>query len=142
MLFALCGAPLQAVLLPGGLPGAGWDGKHKMLLQGSVTGPGKAVFEPATGARKYLGGNPAEFSATRAFPPAGHEPCTAAIDNGTLLGKTAVDGRSPGDRVHPGRKAAFQPEAAPGMIHWRSPLMPGGKQGEGSAKSAGINQKK
>src|SRR6476646_6230284 len=41
----------QAVVLPGGLPGAGWDGKNKSLMAGTRDGE-KATFEPATGSRK------------------------------------------------------------------------------------------
>jgi len=90
---ALGGDALQAVLWPGGLPGAGWDGKNKMLMDGKVGGDGGAAFVGAEGNRNYIAGNAAEFSATQQFPPVGHEPCSATIAAGNLSGKTA-DGRA------------------------------------------------
>ena len=68
---ALGGGSFQAVVMPGGLPGAGWDGKNKSLMDGKLEG-GKVVFEATTGKRKYLGQSPLEFSATSKFPPTGH----------------------------------------------------------------------
>jgi hypothetical protein len=75
----------QAVLLPGGLPGEGWDGKNKVLMDGKLEGD-KAVFNPATGKKKYLGQSPESFSATSTFPPPGQADCTAAISGDTLTG--------------------------------------------------------
>src|SRR5438067_1076137 len=76
---ALGKGTFQAVILPGGLPGAGWDGKNKCLLAGKLDGE-KATFEPATGKRKYLAANPDEFSATGKFPPQGQKDLTGTAD--------------------------------------------------------------
>ncbi len=89
---ALGPGAFQAVLLPGGLPAEGWDGKNKMLMDGRLEGEA-AVFEPASGNRQYLAGNPKEFSATRQFPPAGHKPYTATASGESMNGKTD-DGKS------------------------------------------------
>jgi hypothetical protein len=77
----------QAVVCPGGLPGAGWDGKNKILLAGA-TKDGKVSFEPVKGARKYLAGPPADFSATSKFPPEGQKDWTGEIAGGKFTGKT------------------------------------------------------
>lgn len=86
-IIALGKGAFQAVVLPGGLPGAGWDGKSKILMEGVLEGDG-ATFKPASGKRKYLAGNPLEFSATQKFPPAGHKDFTASVKDGVLTGKT------------------------------------------------------
>jgi hypothetical protein len=82
---------LQAVLYPGGLPGAGWDGKRKVLLSGTLA-DGKVDFQPADGDRKYMDGNPEKFSATQSFPPTGQADWTATIHEGVFAGKTDSGG--------------------------------------------------
>ncbi len=88
---ALGNGTFQAVLLPGGLPGEGWDGQNKSLMEGKLEGT-RAVFQPAEGSRRYLGNAPGEFSATQKFPPDGHQPCSAEIAGGTMAGK--IGGKS------------------------------------------------
>jgi hypothetical protein len=67
---ALGNGAFQAVICNGGLPGAGWDGKNKSLMDGKFEGD-KVVFTTTTGERKYLHQSPMVFSATAKFPPTG-----------------------------------------------------------------------
>jgi len=87
---ALGQGKFQAVICVGGLPGAGWDGKHKILLDGKLEGE-KASFEPAKGKKRYLAQKPEEFSATSKFPPPGQKDYTATIAGDTMTGKTDDD---------------------------------------------------
>jgi hypothetical protein len=82
---ALGQGAFQAVVYPGGLPGAGWDGRQKALMDGKRDGD-QAVFAPTTGRRRYLAPRPEEFSAVSAFPPPGQRDCTATIAGGVLRG--------------------------------------------------------
>lgn len=86
---ALGDGAFQAVLMPGGLPGAGWDGKNKTLLQGTREGV-QAAFRPAEGKRRYLAQAPAQFSATRQFPPSGQQNWTAVNSGGRMTVQTGA----------------------------------------------------
>lgn len=78
---------LQAVVYPGGLPGAGWDGEVKYLMQGKVDGE-TTSFEPATGNRNYLANGADQFSAIDKFAESENKPYTASVAGGKMTGKT------------------------------------------------------
>ena len=78
---------VQAVVYPGGLPGAGWDETNKILLDGTLA-DGKVELTAAEGDKKYMDGNPQRFSATQQFPPEGHRPYTGVIREGVFRGET------------------------------------------------------
>jgi hypothetical protein len=84
---ALGGGAFQAVLTPGGLPGDGWDGKSRILLDGRLEGD-QAAFKPAEGQRKYLAQKPEEFSATRKFPPDGQKSWSGTATAASFTVKT------------------------------------------------------
>ena len=78
----------HAVVYPGGLPGAGWDGQNKSLLDGRLDGD-KAIFVAAEGSRNYMAREAAKFSATREFPPKGHKPYEGVVSEGVFSGASA-----------------------------------------------------
>lgn len=89
---ALGDGKFQAVVLPGGLPGAGWDGQNKSLLDGRLDGD-RALLEAASGDKQYLAQDPQKFSATRKFPPQGQQNYSGAIEREVLTLKTE-DGKT------------------------------------------------
>ena len=130
---ALGGGEFQAVFLPGGLPGAGWDEKTKILCQGKL-GKGKVVFAPAKGDRKYMAKPPEQFSATEKFPPEGQKPYVAVFTAGLLTGKTDTGKAIKAKKVL--RKSttlgakppsgatvllAYKPGKAPSLAEWNNP---------------------
>ena len=88
---ALGDGAFQAVFYPGGLPGAGWEGKMRIPVDGKTEG-GRTVFAPSKARKRYMGNSPAEFSALASDPPGGQRNYTATIAGKTLTGKTD-DGR-------------------------------------------------
>lgn len=83
----------QAVVYPGGLPGDGWDGKNKILMDGKLTNE-KVVFTPPKGKREYKARGFEKFSATSKFPPVGQRNFGGTLEKDTLAMETD-DGKSP-----------------------------------------------
>ena len=127
---ALGGGQFQAVFLPGGLPGAGWDEKTRILCQGKLVGT-RVIFNPAKGDRKYIAKPPEQFSATEKFPPEGQKAYVAVFTAGRLTGKTdtgkAIEAKkvlrkSPTLGAKPPSGAtvllAYTPGKAPSLDEW------------------------
>ena len=83
---ALGDGNFQAVFYPGGLPGAGWEGKARFPVDGKTEGA-KTVFAAVKGEKKYMGGPPAEFSALKDNPAGGQKDYRAVIEAGRLTGQ-------------------------------------------------------
>ena len=84
---ALGDGAFQAVFYPGGLPGAGWDGKVRIPVDGKTQGD-KTVFAPSKSRKRYGGRSPAEFSALARNPAGGQKNYTATISGDALSGKS------------------------------------------------------
>ena len=78
----------QAVFYPGGLPGAGWDGENKILMDGKEE-DSSVIFHGTDGKGKgYLQEDPKKFSATRQNPPKGQKVFNGVISGNTFSGMT------------------------------------------------------
>jgi hypothetical protein len=128
-IIALGNGRFQAVIYLGGLPGAGWDGESKSLMDGQLDGD-KAKFETATGDKQYLAQSPEKFSATRKFPPQGQqsydgatvkdEKLTLATEDGktVVLKKTERESDTMGKKPPEGAIVLFD-GSKESMEHWR-----------------------
>jgi len=86
-IIALDKGHFQAVVYPGGLPGDGWDGKNRVLMDGKIDGD-KVTFVPAEGKRSYKAKGHEKFSATAKFPPVGHKGYHGELSGEVLTIKT------------------------------------------------------
>ena len=84
---ALGDGHFQAVFFPGGLPGAGWDTRTKIPVDGRTV-EGKTIFEPSKAAKTYLAGSPEQFSAVQNNPEEGQRDYRATIAGDTMSGTT------------------------------------------------------
>ena len=83
---ALGESAFQAVIYPGGLPGAGWDGKTRHTVDGE-TQDGQTLFAPSQAKKRYMGKSPQEFSALSKPPVNGQENYALTITGTALTGE-------------------------------------------------------
>ena len=84
----------QAALYNGGLPGAGWDGRNRSIMDGKLNGD-EVIFTAASGKRAHVAATPGreknpsstKVSLVTNFPPKGHKPCTVQIQGGRHGGR-------------------------------------------------------
>ena len=83
---ALGNGAFQAVIYPGGLPGAGWDGQTRHTVDGK-TQDSQTLFAPSKGKKRYMGKSPEAFSALSKPPVDGQENYALIITGTALTGK-------------------------------------------------------
>ena len=73
-----------AVILPGGLPGNGWDEKNKTIMNGVQQGQTVTFTSPKKGPKKYYSPKPELFTPVKKFPPMGHTQGSGQINENTF----------------------------------------------------------